>query len=35
MSNLKQALGLNADNSPFPWQEELLAKFLGGIGKRV
>lgn len=32
MSNSKHTLGLNGDESPFPWQEELLVKFLGGIG---
>lgn len=34
MSKLKEALGLKDDESPFPWQEELLARFVGGIGNR-
>jgi hypothetical protein len=33
MSNLKQALGLKEGESPFPWQEELLAKFIGGMAE--
>jgi len=35
MTNLKQALGLKEHESPFPWQEELLARFLAGTGNRL
>lgn len=35
MTHLKQALGLKVDESPFPWQEELLARFRAGIGNRM
>ncbi len=35
MSNLKQALGLKDSESPFPWQENLLARFRAGIGNRL
>ncbi len=35
MNNLTQALGLKEDGSPFPWQEEMLARFLAGIGNRL
>ena len=35
MTELQQALGLKDDESPFPWQEELLARFLAGIGNRM
>lgn len=35
MANLKQALGLREDESPFPWQDGLLAMFHAGIGNRV
>jgi CRISPR-associated endonuclease/helicase Cas3 len=35
VSDLKQALGLPTDHSPFPWQEEILQQFRGGIQKRV
>jgi len=35
MNKLKQALGLEEAESPFPWQEELLAKFRTGIGNRM
>jgi len=35
MSNLKQALGLKPGESPFPWQEQVLAKLSAGIGNRM
>jgi CRISPR-associated endonuclease/helicase Cas3 len=35
MTNLKQALGLKENESPFPWQEELFAKFLVGVDNRM
>jgi len=35
VSNLKQALGLKEADSPFPWQEEMPARFLAGIGNRM
>lgn len=35
MSNLKHALGLKDQQSPFPWQEELLEGFLSGISNRM
>lgn len=35
MTKLKLALGLKADHSPFPWQDELLARLLAGIGNRM
>ncbi len=35
MSNLKRALGLKENESPFPWQEHLLERFLSGIGNRL
>lgn len=35
MSDLKRALGLQDDESPFPWQEVLLERFRGGIGSRL
>jgi len=35
MSILKHALGLKEAESPFPWQEELLARFRAGIGNRM
>jgi CRISPR-associated endonuclease/helicase Cas3 len=35
MTHLKQALGLKEDESPFPWQEELLARFRAGIDNRM
>lgn len=35
MSNLKAALGLAEEESPFPWQEALVARFLEGIGQRA
>ena len=35
MSNLTEALGLKVDESPFPWQDELLARLLAGIGNRM
>ena len=35
LSDFRRALGLAAYESPFPWQEELLAKFKAGIGQRT
>lgn len=35
ISSLKQALDLKDGESPFPWQEELLARFLARIGNRM
>ncbi len=35
MNELKQVLGLKDDESPFPWQEEMLARFRAGIGNRL
>ena len=35
MTSLKQALGLKENESPYPWQEELLASFFRGIGNRM
>lgn len=36
MINLKVALGLTGDHaSPFPWQEDLLARFHAGTGRRM
>ncbi|WP_197996167.1 type I-G CRISPR-associated helicase/endonuclease Cas3g [Gimesia panareensis] len=34
MRNFRNALGLAEHESPFPWQEELLARFIDEIGKR-
>jgi len=35
LSDFRRALSLAEHDSPFPWQEELLAKFNAGIGERV
>ncbi len=35
MNNLKEALGLKKNESPFPWQERTLRQFLAGIGSRL
>lgn len=35
MTELKKALGLKEGETPFPWQDKLLARFLAGIGNRL
>lgn len=35
MSTLKAALGLEKDDTPFPWQEQLFSRFVKGIGNRL
>lgn len=35
MSNFRKALGLEDNETPFPWQEELLTKFVDGISSRM
>jgi len=35
MVNLKPAMGLKKHELPFPWQEELLARFRAGIGNKM
>ena len=35
MSDFKHILGLQTEDTPFPWQDELLSRFVAGIGYRM
>ena len=35
MKSFRLALGLEEEESPFPWQEKLLARFVAGIPSRI